>query len=643
MKIIPTFKKRTRGYILLMVMFLCAASILILTGILNYTTTTSGLNMRSNQLSVCQNAAEAATEKVYAKMAADFVANGISQITNNLATYQTLVPTASDNSYFSQFNFYSPISTNAGYIYVSYLTNYSGPLPTQYTNQFASTNSVIYRIVSNVTMPSSYANNVIGTAQEDVLFALVPLDTYAIFYNGELEYSDCATMTVSGRTHSNADICTGSPDTLTFNGAVTSCSVIQSPERGGITYNPLNENVKYNAGSATDVVSIQLSIPMTNTHAIIQIPTPPTSETSQQQAATVQGQELEYYQAQVILIVTNSPSTTAGANPEVELILQTGSNGTVPGTDLNPVICCLTNATPALLRTNLNALYGASTNAYQNHINLPFLSLTNNFADQREHQLNMFVTQIDVHQFALWASTNPIVLGKIIPSENLFPTILYVADERSMATSNRLAVVRLVNAQELPYNNDLGFTVATQNPLYAVGHYNVTTNGLEFSYEVGATTNGFTVPAALLADSITVLSSNWSDSISLGHNYTYASQATPKYTTINAAIVTGNVPSTGTSATTYSGGVENLTRLLEDWTGVTLTYNTSIVCLYSSQMATNQFQMPGTYYEAPTRQWGFDPTFYNPARTPPGIPEALVPIRFNWLQPPPGSVTSGVE
>jgi hypothetical protein len=83
--------------------------------------------------------------------------------------------------------------------------------------------------------------------------------------------------------------------------------------------------------------------------------------------------------------------------------------------------------------------------------------------------------------------------------------------------------------------------------------------------------------------------------------------------------------------------------LLENWTGATLTYNTSIVCLYSSQMATNQFQMPGAYYMPPTRLWGFDPTFYNPAREPPGIPTALVPIRFNWLQPPPGSITTGID
>ena len=171
MKINPIHSKQTRGFIIITVMILCAASLLILVGILRYTTTTANLNMRSNELSLCQNAAEAATEKVYAKMAYDFVnSGGVFTVSNNVAngTYQALVPTAADNSYFTNFNFYNPTSTTAGQIYVAFLTNYAGPLPSQYTNEFAATNSMIYRIVANVTMPGSYANNanqVIGTAR----------------------------------------------------------------------------------------------------------------------------------------------------------------------------------------------------------------------------------------------------------------------------------------------------------------------------------------------------------------------------------------------------------------------------------------------------------------------------------------------
>src|SRR5580658_3076755 len=125
MKIKHTFNQKTRGYIIIMVMFMCAASMLILTGILSYTTTTANLNMRSNELSLCQNAAEAATEKVYAKMSADYTGYGLDVVSNNIlnGTYQSMIPSNSDSTYFGQFNFYSPLSlTNSGSTYVAYLT-----------------------------------------------------------------------------------------------------------------------------------------------------------------------------------------------------------------------------------------------------------------------------------------------------------------------------------------------------------------------------------------------------------------------------------------------------------------------------------------------------------------------------------------
>jgi hypothetical protein len=80
---------------------------------------------------------------------------------------------------------------------------------------------------------------------------------------------------------------------------------------------------------------------------------------------------------------------------------------------------------------------------------------------------------------------------------------------------------------------------------------------------------------------------------------------------------------------------------------VTLTYNTAIVCLFSSQMATNQFLMPYSsssnpsgYYTPPTRNWGFDLTYYSVNKQPPGVPCALVPIRYNLATPAPAVVSN---
>jgi hypothetical protein len=62
-------------------------------------------------------------------------------------------------------------------------------------------------------------------------------------------------------------------------------------------------------------------------------------------------------------------------------------------------------------------------------------------------------------------------------------------------------------------------------------------------------------------------------------------------------------------------------------------------------MATNQFRDPGNfslannpYYDPPHRVFSFDQNFLNPAMVPPGIPVALVPIRFGWAQPAPNTV-----
>jgi hypothetical protein len=619
--------RRTGGYaLLLLVLILSTASLLILAASMNRTSTVANLNQRSNQFTVLNNAAEAATEEVYALMAQDFSANGPGFVAASLANYRTRYPSATDNPYWSDFLF-SDAQGNNSSTYVSFVTNYTGPLPTQYTNQFATT-SPIYKIVSNVTMPGSSAN-IVGTAQKDLMLAMVPITTYAIFYNGELEFSDCATMVVNGRVHSNSDICSGagSGATLTFNGPVTCCNVIQSPPRGGLTYT-FNQGTTYNSGDTTNVVSVQISIPMTNTHSIIDLP--PAGESP----LSLVGQQREYNRAQVVLVVTNSP---LGGGPEVMVTLQTSYNGTPPGNDpykwTVPVATPLTNVTTTFLITN-------ST------IQLPFLTLNNTFGDQRQGQPNLFVTQIDVGAFNGWALTNSVVRTKLSQALGTYPLILYVADQRYIGTSQQ-AVVRLVNAQKLPPNAtpqgvNLGFTVATENPLYVMGDYNTTIDGVHFALTPGSTTNGWSVPAALISDAVTILSSSWSDAKS---NSGYSGRnAVANNMTINAAIITGNIPSSGASATTFSGGVHNLTRMLENWSSVTLTYNTSIICLYTSKMATNQFLMPYSgsnpngYYTPPTRHWGFDMTFYDPNKQPPGVPCALIPIRYNWLTPPPGSV-----
>jgi hypothetical protein len=103
-----------------------------------------------------------------------------------------------------------------------------------------------------------------------------------------------------------------------------------------------------------------------------------------------------------------------------------------------------------------------------------------------------------------------------------------------------------------------------------------------------------------MGDAITLLSNNWNDANS---GAGLAAQVASN-TTVNAALVSGNVP-TGTSGSIYSGGGENFVRFLEDWTGKTFTYYGSMLNLYASAQGTGLWGY-GNYYLPPTQYWYFD-------------------------------------
>ncbi len=190
-------------------------------------------------------------------------------------------------------------------------------------------------------------------------------------------------------------------------------------------------------------------------------------------------------------------------------------------------------------------------------------------------------------------------------------------------TSTVLPAVRVMNGGGLSY---FGFTLATPMPLYVWGDYNATNSSGSSLSQNSAT---YTEPAALMADSITVLSDNWLDANSLSK---HTGGPTAGQTTINAACLMGIVPSNtnnlASNANGYSGGVENFFRLLENWSGVNLWYNGSIVAMFPSQYATNCWQQTGNYYTAANRKWAYDTNFFIWADLPP-----LTPYVINYVTP----------
>ena len=137
---IPTFpaaggrrQSLASGYVLVVVMIMTALTLLVLASTLGRTATTSRLNDRSERYLGGLSAAEAATEKVLARMIADYRAGGDAQVVANLASYRTNIPSTTDSPYWTNFIFSDAIG-NSGRTYIQVLSNSTfTTLDTQYS------------------------------------------------------------------------------------------------------------------------------------------------------------------------------------------------------------------------------------------------------------------------------------------------------------------------------------------------------------------------------------------------------------------------------------------------------------------------------------------------------------------------------
>ena len=434
----------------------------------------------------------------------------------------------------------------------------------------------------SVTVPATNSQHFFRLRES----AMVPIFQYAIFYNGQLEFTQCPPLTIRGRTHANGPICLGAApgNTLQFMKTVTTTSLIINSNLGGYTSfaAPVYSD---SPPFITGVPTLNLPIGTNNTPAAVReiVNMPPFGES----ASSLMGQQRYCNKAAVVILVSNLTVTL------------------------------MVKYKDSLTGTSTNYPYNSGSPSTANNAMLaqvlPFLKLTNSFTDYRENSKTVIPTQIDIGVLKNWLPTNSIVTNRYVPGSGTQPNIFYVADFRTN-TASQLRAVRLMNGSIIPTNAApsgaaTGLTIATPNPLYVKGNYNLPNAG-----HAGATNTSATFPASLVCDAITILSGNWNDaSASLGSR-----NATS--TTINAAIIAGSVYSTGSASGQWSGGVHNLTRLLESWSGRVLTLNSSLVNLYNSVQADRQFQNPGVYYNAPTRNFNFDFNFLMASKLPPGCP-----------------------
>jgi len=205
----------------------------------------------------------------------------------------------------------------------------------------------------------------------------------------------------------------------------------------------------------------------------------------------------------------------------------------------------------------------------------------------------------DLHEGVTVNSTD--VDMSLLKTSSYYPAggVLYMSDSRTTFDG-----ARLVNGSDLDY----ALTVVSENPVYVQGDYNTVNKK----------------PAAIIGDAVTFLSNSWDDSKSaMSINNRVASN-----TTVNASIMTGN---NNTTASNYNGGLENLPRFLEKWSGKDFVFCGSLVNLWNSQQATAPWSY-GLYYTAPNRKWSYDTDLDDPSKLPPETPQAQIFQRTGWKQ-----------
>ncbi|MBZ5650336.1 MAG: hypothetical protein LAO18_07635 [Acidobacteriia bacterium] len=184
-----------------------------------------------------------------------------------------------------------------------------------------------------------------------------------------------------------------------------------------------------------------------------------------------------------------------------------------------------------------------------------------------------------------------------------------------------------------------GFTVASENPVYIQGNYNSdNTDPFWNNPPPAAPADINHSAAAVIADAVTVLSNNWSDTNSMLNPLNLGGRAPNTPTYYRLAIAGGkniNFPQPAGTGQDFGtdGGVHNFLRYIETWGGSGgLYYRGSLVSLYYAQYATGTFKCCNLVYGPPPRYYYFDTAFLDPAKLPPGTPMLQDVVNLTYWQ-----------
>jgi hypothetical protein len=160
-----------------------------------------------------------------------------------------------------------------------------------------------------------------------------------------------------------------------------------------------------------------------------------------------------------------------------------------------------------------------------------------------------------------------------------------------------------------------GFTIASNGLLYVWGHFNADGNSATGTSILPDNANER--PALIAADSVTVLSAG---AFAFNTMATATGDASA-FTEVSSAILTGIIPTRPGVDQIWSGGVHNLVRLLENWSGSTYRFRGSLGVLFENEVAKGKYHEGhnSSFYDAPTRDMGYH-QYLSQGRFPPATP-----------------------
>jgi hypothetical protein len=247
------------------------------------------------------------------------------------------------------------------------------------------------------------------------------------------------------------------------------------------------------------------------------------------------------------------------------------------------------------------------------------------FYDNREHAW-VYLLNVNLHDLLAWNraqnSGARLFDPDVTSNGGLVIYLTVIGPGSTGAIPNPRYGVRVFGTSDLDYpppaGDPTGVTAVSDQAFYVEGSYNVGTAAHP------------KMPAAIMADTVHVLSANWSGGTTWAHGLPGCRNDCQSFQTltarpaastfINAAFLSGvDVTTPGN----YNGGFESYPRLHEDWTATVLGYRGSFLSLGTPTRANGAWCGTGAAcntYNPPTRDWDYDPAFQLTENLPPLTP-----------------------